>query len=78
MMMIYPIVPYKMRVVAPDKKIVWLAVPGFALLFWCILMQFSRPFSVLYTVHIHAVYQKASVFNGLINLQIRHNLHFAE
>ena len=21
----------------------------------CILMQFSRPFSVLYTVHIHAV-----------------------
>ena len=78
MMMIWTIVPYKMRVVAPDKKIAGLVVPGFALLLWCILMHFSRLFSALYTVHIHAVSQKASVFNGFINLQIRHNLHFAE
>lgn len=45
----------KMRVVASDKKIVGLVAAGFALLSWCILMHFSQPFSVLYTVHIHAV-----------------------
>ena len=44
-----------MRVVAADKKIAWLVVAGLALLLWCILMQFSRLFSALYTVHIHAV-----------------------
>ena len=54
-MMIYPIVPYKMRVVAADKKIVGLSVAGFVAAIWCILMQFSQPFSVLYAVHIHAV-----------------------
>ena len=67
-----------MRVVASDKKIAGLVVAGFAAVIWCILMQFSQSFSVLYTVHIHTVSQKASVFNNLINLQIRHNLHFAE
>jgi hypothetical protein len=51
---------------------------GFAVVIWCILMHFSRLFLALYTVHIHAVSQKASVFNGFIDLQIRHNLHFAE
>lgn len=66
-MMIYPIVPYKIRVVAADKKIAGLVVPGFALLLWCILMQFPRPFLALYTVHIHAVLQKACIFNGFIN-----------
>ena len=34
----------------------------------CILMHFTRPFSVLYAVHVHSVSQKASVFNGFINL----------
>lgn len=67
-----------MRVVASGKKIAGLVVAGFVAVIWCILMHFSLPFSVLYTVHIHAVSQKASVFNGFINLQIRHNLHFAE
>lgn len=67
-----------MRVVAADKKIAWLVVAGLALLLWCILMQFSRLFSALYTVHIHAVSQKASVFNGFSDLQIRHNHYFAE
>lgn len=44
-----------MRVAAPDKKIAWLVPTGFAVAIWCILMQLSQPFSVLYTVHIHAV-----------------------
>lgn len=43
-----------MRVVAADKKIVGLVVAGFVAVTWCILIHFSRPFSVLYTVHIHA------------------------
>jgi hypothetical protein len=43
------------RVVASDKKIVGLVPAGFAAAIWCILMQFSRLFSALYTVHIHAV-----------------------
>lgn len=77
-MMIYPIVPYKMRVVATDKKIVGLVVAGFVAVIWCILMQLSQPFLALYTVHIHAVSQKDSVFNAFSGLQIRHNLHFAE
>lgn len=67
-----------MRVVAADKKIAGLVVAGFALLFWCILMHFPGLFSALYTVHIHAVSQKASVFNGCSDLQIRHNHYFAE
>lgn len=67
-----------MRIVAADKKIAGLVVAGFVLLFWCILMQFSQLFSALYTVHIHAVLQKRSVFNGFSNSKIRHNLHFAE
>ena len=46
---------HKMRVVAASKKIAGLAVAGFAAAVWCILMQFSQPFSVLYVVHIHAV-----------------------
>jgi hypothetical protein len=71
-------ISYKIRVVAADKKIVGLVVAGFVAVIWCILMHFSRLFSMLYTVHIHAVSQKASVFNGFINFQIRHNLHFAE
>ena len=37
----------------------------------CILMQFSRLFYVLYTVYIHAVSQKASVFNGFAVFIIR-------
>jgi hypothetical protein len=67
-----------MRVVAASKKIAGLAVAGFAAVIWCILMHFSRLFLVLYTVHIHSVSRKASVFNGFINLQIRHNHYFAE
>ena len=63
---------------AADKKIAGLVVAGFLDAIWCILMHFSQPFPALYTVHIHAVSQKRSVFNGFINLQIRHNLHFAE
>lgn len=43
---------------ASDKKIVWLVAAGFVAAIWCILMRFSRPFSVLYTVHIHAVRKK--------------------
>ena len=54
-MMIYPLVTYKMRIVAASKKIAGLSVAGFVAAVWCILMQFSQPFSVLYTVHIHAV-----------------------
>ena len=58
----YAYIPYNMRVVAAIKKIeagscrfcggdlVQLVV-----LCRCILMQFSRPFSALYAVHIHAV-----------------------
>ncbi len=57
-----------MRVVAADKKIAGLVVAGFLAVIWCILMQFSRPFSVLYTVHIHAVSQKRCVFNGYSDL----------
>ena len=53
-----------MCVVASDKKIVGLVVAGFVAAVWCILMQFSQPFSMLYTVHIHSVSQKASIFNG--------------
>jgi len=63
-----PIIPYKIRVVASDKKIVGLAVAGFVAAIWCILMHFSWPFSVLHAMHIHAVSQKASIFNGFINL----------
>lgn len=33
-----------MRDVAVDKKIAGLVVAGFALLFWCILIQFPRLF----------------------------------
>ena len=44
-----------MRVVAANKKIVGLVVAGFVAVIWCILMHFSRLFSMLYTVHIHAV-----------------------
>ena len=62
---------YTFRVVAASKKIVWLAVACFVAAIWCILMQFSRPFSALYTVHIHAVPQKASVFNGFAVFVIR-------
>ena len=69
---------HKFRVVAAIKKNWGLVPAGFVAAIWCILMQFTRPFSALYAVHIHAVSQKASVFNGFINLQIRHNLHFAE
>ena len=65
MMMRYAFIPYKIRVVAAGKKIAGLVVAGFVAAIWCILMQFSQPFSALYTVHIHAVSQKASVFNGL-------------
>lgn len=71
MMMIWPIVPYKARVVAADKKIAGLLVAGFAAVIWCILMQFSRLFLALYTVHIHAVLQKDSVFNGFTVFIIR-------
>ena len=78
MMILYPIVPYKIRVVAPDKKIAGLLAAGFVAAIWCILMQFPGVFSTLYAVHIHSVSQKASVFNGFVDLQIRHKLHFAE
>ena len=56
-----------MRVVAADKKIVGSVacrspvqlrrgdLAQMMPLCRCILMHFSRPFSVLYTVHIHAV-----------------------
>ena len=71
MMMRYAFIPYKIRVVAADKKIVWLVPAGFVAVIWCILMQFSRLFSVLYTVYIHAVSQKASVFNGFAVFIIR-------
>lgn len=47
--------PYKMRIVAAGKKIAGLVVAGFVAAVWCILMHFSQLFSVLYTVHIHAV-----------------------
>ena len=40
---------------AADKKIAGLVVAGFVAAVWCILMHFSQLFSVLYTVHIHAV-----------------------
>ena len=60
-----------MRVVASDKKIVGLAVAGFVAAVRCILMQFSRPFSVLYAVHIHAFSQKSRVFNGFAVFVIR-------
>jgi hypothetical protein len=60
--------PYTMRVVAPDKKIAGLVAAGFVAAVWCILMHFSRLFSALYTVHIHAVSQKASVFNDFADL----------
>ena len=63
---------------AVDKKIAGLVVAGFVAVIWCILIHFSQPFLALYTVHIHAVSQKAIVFNGFSDLQIRHNLHFAE
>jgi hypothetical protein len=53
--------------VASDKKIVGLVVAGFAAAIWCILMHFPRLFLALYTVHIHAVSQKASIFNGFSN-----------
>lgn len=53
-----------MRVVASGKKIVGLVVAGFVAAVWCILMHFSRPFLVLYAMHIHSVSQKACVFNG--------------
>jgi hypothetical protein len=66
------------RVVAADKKIAGLVAAGFMAVIWCILMHFSQPFPALHAVHIHAVSQKACVFNGLCDLQIRHNLHFAE
>ena len=46
---------YTIRIAASDKKIAGLAAAGFAAAVWCILMQFSQPFSVLYVVHIHAV-----------------------
>ena len=58
----------KMRIVAAIKKNLGLVPAGFPAAIRCILMQFSRLFSVLYAVHIHAVSQKASVFNGFINL----------
>lgn len=54
-MMIYPIVPYKMRVVASDKKIAGLVPAGLVAVIWRILMHFSRLLLVLYIVHIHAV-----------------------
>ena len=73
---------YKNGVVASGKKIVGLVgglvVAGFVAVIWCILMHFSWPFSALYIVHIHSVLQKCFVFNGFSDLQIRHNLHFAE
>ena len=46
---------YTFRIVATDKKIVGLVPAGFVASIWCILMQFSQLFSVLYTVHIHTV-----------------------
>jgi hypothetical protein len=57
-----------MRVVASDKKIVGFVVAVPAAAIWCILMHFSQPFPALHTVHIHAVSQKGSVFNGFSNL----------
>ena len=60
--------PYKMRIVAAGKKIVGLVVAGFVVVVWRILMHFSQPFPALHTVHIHAVSQKGSVFNGFSNL----------
>ena len=60
-----------MRVVAAIKKNCGLVPAGFVAVGWCILMHFSRTFSVLYTVHIHAVSQKASVFNGFTVFVIR-------
>lgn len=51
------------RVVAADKKIAGLVVVGFVAAIWCILMQFPGLFSMLYTVHIHAVSQKKLVFS---------------
>lgn len=63
---------YKNGVVTSGKKIVGLVgglvVAGFVAVIWCILMHFSWPFSVLYTVHIHSVLQKDSVFSGFSDL----------
>ena len=77
-MMIYPVVTYKMRIVAAIKKIGSCAcrfcggdLVQLVVLCRCILMQFSRLFSVLYAVYIHAVSQKASVFNGFAVFVIR-------
>lgn len=44
-----------MRVVAAIKKNCGLVPAGFVAVIWCILMQFTRLFLALYTVHIHAV-----------------------
>ena len=63
------------KIVGWCRPVLWLGsgAAGGALpaLCRCILMQFSRLFSVLYTVHIHTVSYKASVFNGFAVFVIR-------
>lgn len=43
-MMRYAFIPYKIRVVASDKKIAGLVAAGFVVVIWCILMHFRGRF----------------------------------